>query len=179
MNLITRENLTGFRSPTETEKTSIFGYMQKKIARETRPMIFWGVILSVFAVFLLLYLIQGMGNWGTKLIVLLLLIGVIAGVFWIRLCRNQKKALLRKISEGEYEVLDCTAYETSFNVELVGEAPVKICSMDGQYCSEKFLLDLPTAKKCKENSNTRLLLLKCGQDFYELLSDYRMGMNEK
>lgn len=177
--MVSRENLTGFRKPTEEEKTGIFSYMRQKIAREIRPMNLWSGILSVFAVFLLVYLFQGLGSWGMKLVCLLFLIGAVIGVFWIRLSRNRKKVLLQKISRGEFTVLDCTAYETSFSVELVSEGEVKIVNDSGQYCGTKFTIDMPTAKKCKESPDTRLLLLKCGQDFYELLSDYRMGMNQK
>ena len=98
-----------------------------------------------------------------------------AAVCWIRVCAKQKKEILRKVAAGDFRVAECTVCQVSFNVDLVNEADVKIADSLGQRCDFKFVLDAETARTCQADRNTKVLLLKCGEDFYELLSEYRMG----
>lgn len=179
--MVDKDRLEGFRSPTETEKGKITDYFRTKISGELRPMTFWTVICGAFAGGFLLNFAANVnpGDRKEDMICLVFLCVMAVIIFNLRLSRKKKKMLLHTIIDGKYGLMECKVYEERFDISLTGEAEVRVYNEKGQYCNTFFTIDEITAKKCKENEHVCLLLLKCGDDFYELLSEQRMGVNRK
>lgn len=85
--------------------------------------------------------------------------------------RKKIRWFLDEISRGEFQVLDCRAYEESFDVDSAGKAVVKIHNEAGQYCRDWFPLKRELVSVCRQNPETRLLLMKGSLDTYELFGD--------
>lgn len=177
MDCVKREALAGFRPPAKAEQEGAIGYIKKRFAGTLRAMSLGTAFFGVMAGSSLLTFVSGFRerSLGENVVTAVLLAVSAAAVCWIRACRKQKQMILRKVAAGEFQVAECTVYQVSFNVDLVSEADVKIADSLGQRCDFKFVLDAETAEKCKKDNNTKVLLLKCGNDFYELLSEFRMG----
>lgn len=65
--------------------------------------------------------------------------------------------------------MECRAYEVSYNAEQVSTGAVKIVNERGQYCGADFRVDKGIARICEKDMGIKLLLVKCGDDFYDLL----------
>lgn len=63
----------------------------------------------------------------------------------------------------------CRAYEVSYNAEQVSTGAVKIVNERVQYCGADFRVDKGIARTCEKDINTKLLLVRCGDDLYDLL----------
>lgn len=178
--LVDRDGLTGFRTPAAKEKAGITNYFKKKISAELRVMSFWSAVCSILAGGFLWNLVSDVhpGDRREDMVCLVFLCIAAFILFQIRLSRKRKKALLLRIADGEYGVMECRAYEVKFDISLVGQAEAKIFNGSGQYCKTCFLLDETTAKRCKSREEVRLLLLKCSDGFYELLSEQKMGVRK-
>lgn len=176
---IDKEKLEGYRRPTVKEREGITKYLKTNFSAELRVMAFWSAVCSVLAGGFFLNLVLDIHPGDRKEDVICLVFFCITAfiVFQIRLSRKKKKSLLRSITEGDYKVLECRAYEVKFDISLTGQAEVQIFNKKGQYCRTNFLIDETTAKRCKAGEEIKLLLLKCGEDFYELLSEQRMGVS--
>lgn len=173
MNLVGKEELVGFRPPTMAEKEKIAKYMKRSFRGSLRTVSFWNTAVSVFAAGLLISLMTEFKEKspGENLLYLVLFVGFAAAAFFTRFHRKMKKQILRWIDSGQYQVMECRAYDVSFSTDLMSRAIVKIYNVQGQYCSSNFLTDLGIAKKYGKDKNTKLLLLKCGGNFYELLNE--------
>lgn len=177
MLLMKREELTGFRQPTGAEVEGITRYMQQMLRRRLRPIRFWLAVCSVIAGAALITLVGNISQYtfAQNLARVVFFLVFEAIVFFIRREQKRNYVLAERIADRKYQVLDCRVYEVTFSIALNSEAEVKVYNQNGQYCKDKFLLDIGTAKKCKSNNSIKLLLLKCGNDCYELLSEYRLG----
>lgn len=177
MDCVKRENLAGFRPPVQAEKEGALRYIRGQFAGVLKVMSLGTAFFGVMAGSCLLTLLTGLSDRsaGENLVTAVLLAVSAAAVWWIRVCEKQKRRILKKVAAGDFQVSECTVYQVSFNVDLVSEADVKIADSLGQQCDFKFVLDAETARACERNKDTKVLLLKCGEDFYELLSEFRMG----
>lgn len=177
MDCVRREALAGFRPPVRAEKEGALRYLRKSFARTLRAMSLGTAFFGVMAGSCLVTLTIGLADRsaGENMVTAVILAVSAAAVWWIRVCRKQKQRILRKVAAGDFQVAECTVYQVSFNVDLVSEADVKIADSLGQRCDFKFVLDAETARTCERDRDTKVLLLKCEEDFYELLSEFRMG----
>lgn len=172
MNYVERERLAGFRRPTAQEQQKVAEHIKRTYARSLRPIAFWNCILSVIAAMLLLNLLglSGERSLGGNIIYGVFFLAFAAAAFLTRLSKKKGKGILKKIAGGEYQVMDCRAFDVSYNVVQMSTAGVKIVNDQGQHCGSTFLIDKGIARECEKDKSTRLLLIKCGEDFYDLLS---------
>lgn len=173
MNVVDRQMLTGFRRPTAWEKEVIEQELRRRNRRYLRVMSFLKSVFSVAAGGILLGCLSGSGD---RTLVMtssdFLLFGLMVWViFRIRMGRKKIRWFLDEISRGEFQVLDCRAYEESFDVDSAGKAVVKIHNEAGQYCRDWFPLKRELVSVCRQNPETRLLLMKGSLDTYELFGD--------
>lgn len=172
MNYVERERLTGFRRPTVSEQQKVAEHIKRTYARNFRPMTFWNSFFTVIAAMFLLNLLglSGERALGANIIYGIFFLVFAVAAFLTRLSKKKGKGILKKVAAGEYQVMECKAYDVSYNVALMSTAGIKIVNDRGQYCGSDFLVDKGIARECEKDKNTRLLLVKCGEDFYDLVS---------
>lgn len=177
MNFVEKEQLTGFRPPTAKERETAAKYLRKSFSGMMKANVFWNAFFCVFAAACLVNLlaVSDGKRLGANLLYFLFFIIFTAIVFWIRIQRKSTKQILEKVSRGEFQVMECRAYEVFFSAELMSKARVRIYNNHGQYCAFDFETDIGFARICENDKNTELLLLKCGRDFYELLVKQGIG----
>lgn len=180
MVFVDKTALLGFRPPMERERARSIGYLKKIISRKIKYLSVWNAACSVLAGIFLLDLVLEYSSRPLKenLLSFVFLLVFAAVLRLVRRHRKENQRLLTRIVRGEYLVMECRAHEVAFSAKLIGEAAVKIHNSHGQSCTEEFVLDSTTARECQANPGTKLLLAKCGDDFYVLLSDYRMGVDK-
>lgn len=92
-----------------------------------------------------------------------------AVAFLTRQSKKKGKEILKKIAVGEYLIMECRAYGVAYNAALMSTAMVWIVDAQGQRCGAGFQVDKGIAWKCEQDRNTELLLIKCGEDFYDFI----------
>ena len=160
---VTREELSGFRSPTADEREWVSQNHCKSITKKEVILIFWAIFLSmiVIAAIVSVFLKQ------TSIIILM--VALLTDILVIRSCvRNDKLAHL--LHEGKFVVLDCNVYRTDMSLELTGESLAKICTSDGKYCTTLFRISDEAAEDWERNKDTEFLLLRCELKNYFLFS---------
>lgn len=183
MNSIKKEQLTGYRWPTDRERAVITQYLTKSIKKRTG---FNGWMKKLFAVvdgFLIvgLFTVGSTYSLGEKLVAAVLILILSLAVFGANAERKKDGGLRKKIENGEFQVLDCQAYKVDMVTDLIGEAIVYICAGQEQYCGDRFVIDYVSAKEWKDHKDIPFLLLKVKnepEDYYELFSENKLRRDE-
>lgn len=175
--LITKEELTGYRNPTEIERGQVASYMAWKTLNELRPLKIWFTVCALLAACAFIYtLATEAPNIGMKIMGFVFLGAMCFATGFIVRKMKDKKTLLKEIVSVNFRLMDCKVYDAVFPLQLTAIATVWICNSSGQRCGEKFFVDIPSAKEWQNNPDKPFYLLKCG-DCYEVLSERRMGFN--
>lgn len=171
MHEVAPDELTGFRAPSMSEHQGILSYMEKRYRMELRPMNLWQAFCTALSGVSILSLAGSAGRQTLResLPWLVLLFVAISAVWLIRNGKQGKKKLMSQLRTSAYEVLDCYAAEWFFSTKLNSQAEVKIRTMQGQLCSQKFLIDRDSGRMCRDNPDLPLLLMRCC-GVYELFS---------
>lgn len=180
MESVSKEQLTGYRQPTESEKAGIQKYVLKDLnstQRLYRVMAF--ICGGISAVLLILIVVDwinraaAIGRTGLMSAFALLLFVV----FISAVNRGRKiKGLISKIGYGNFRVLDCVSEDIDPNCEIAGCGFARICTENGQYCDEQFYIDSLTAHRCKGQRGIPMLLM-CQNDnqYYELFTTNKLN----
>lgn len=178
MEQVTQTALTGFRSPTEEEIERIRQYVKKELSRQRRIQGFWMFFCGVIAFSMLLPPFLLWNPMETPAIIANLLIGIptALGAIAIGKSYKRKKQWIRQICAGAFQMLGCWIYETQFGSDLPGLAWMKIYNSQNQYCTERMLIDYWAAEYYQRGQRNKLLLARCGDDYFELFSDTKLGI---
>lgn len=188
MEKIQKEHLTGFRSPSQSEKKKIQAYLLKEFNRIRRLMRSGSIVFAVLFVSMLSGVVEQVKesffNSG-ELIVNFMLTILFAGCFLLlheRRVRN--RILIEKIGQGEFFVLDCHIYEIDMATDKAETADVYICTRDGQYCRDRFRVDLNTVLIYQQGGEIPLLLMKCSvsgknMDYFEMFTEEKLQIRRK
>lgn len=184
MNSIKKEQLTGYRWSTESEKAAITKSLSKSIKTRTVFGDWMKKIIVVVDGFLIvgLFTVGREYALGEKLVAAVLILILSLVVFGANKERKKDGILRKRIENGEFKVLDCQVYKADFVTDLVGEAIVYICTQQEQYCGDRFAVDLESAKEWKDHRNMPFLLLKIqngNEDYYELFSEKMLKEGQK
>lgn len=179
MKQVKKDELSGFRIPEARERE----VMQKKIIPqlklERRVMKYWFWICVFFDVCFLIRLVTGYHELLTGELAVGGVFAVGLAVAVILLCRgfSRNRLLMKLIADGSFEVLDCKAYQTGPSTDTVGYGTVRICTEQGQYCEDNFIVDLLSMQEWSNRRDMNFWLLKCSYGdsgdnaYYELFSE--------
>lgn len=168
---VSTEQMSGFREPSASEHSAIARHVRNTYAKSLQPMVFWQYFFTTAAAMFLLNLLVFFADkpLGANVIYAVFAIASAAAAYLTTASLKKGRAVLRKVANGEYQVMECRAYEVSYNAEQVSTGAVKIVNERGQYCGADFRVDKGIARICEKDMDTKLLLVKCGDDFYDLL----------
>ena len=178
-NVISKEQLYGYREPTKEEHDKIQQYMRAHLKKTGR---LWK-ITKFFCVAVDAFLILGLLGMGgayparEKIVVSVLVFFLTVFIFLLNKWKKNDSLFWKKIYKGEFQVLDCSVYQVDFTVELVNNAVVYICTDNEQYCNERFTVDYISAKEWTQKKEVSFLLMKtvCEKDtFYELFTEKKL-----
>lgn len=187
MKKLRKEQLTGFRNLYSDEKEVLQKYMLNDFRRVQKLMRFGSALLAVFFTSMLLTVIEDIKEFSfdKETIVNAILTAILLwGFVLLHERRVRNKILIEKTKQGDFQVLDCFAYETSTSTDKAGTGVVCICTKDGQYCWDRFRVDLGTVRIYQQGGNVPLLLVKCkipgkNMDYFELFTEYKLQMGRK
>lgn len=182
MRQVAKEDLSGFRRPDRPEVEKMTPVVCRKLRLERRAMKIWFAIcaflnLAFWPGLLIGWREMAAGELGIA--VLLAVIVLTALIFLFKGLKHNQK-LLTQVQNGGFEVLDCYAYENSLSTDSVGSGIVRICTEQGQYCRDSFLVDLSSAREWSVRRNMKFWLLKCScgdgheKTYYQLFSEKMM-----
>lgn len=179
MNVIKKEQLTGFRTPQTREQIIMQKRCEKELKGERLAINVWFVITGILGIMLLLGLIVFIGeeSAGTESLPYIVLTSICVIAFLL-LFRGRRKnyRLLNMLRKGNFEVLDCRGYESDPMTDIAGKGTVKIYTEQGQYCDEAFLTDFESTKEWSMRKNMKFWLLRCNYGekdliYYRLFSE--------
>lgn len=171
---VRKEQLTGFRRPTESECSGMQDRVLKRLKRTNRTNGFWCIFLGIIDISMLLSL-GGMNGASSEMmgtLVLAVILTAAVAALWIH--GRSNRVLAGKVSRGEFVVLDCRVWELDVSVKIQNGALVRISSMAGQCCADGFRLRRGRVEEWKQNKDMAFILMKCknekskDKDFYEL-----------
>lgn len=168
---VDREQMSGFRDPTASEHRAIARHVRNTYAKSLRPMVFWQYFFTTAAAMFILNLLVFSADkpFGANVIYAVFAIVSAAAACLTTASLKKGRIVLQKVRDGEYQVMECRAYEVSYNAEQVSTGAVKIVNERGQYCEADFCVDKGIARICEKDIDTKLLLMRCGEDFYDIL----------
>ena len=180
MEQIKKERITGYRKPTEWERSKIQNYMLSEL-RNTKRRIFTGTILcGLVALSLIVTVITEFSSASLGMSVVWTTLAMIFTLSFLVLLKRKRwnYILTENIRTGSFEVMDCKAYETDLSGDMVGGI-VKIYTEQGQYCWDSFAMDINSIKECRKNPSLCFLLMKttCGvekEELYELFTEKKL-----
>ena len=179
MNVIKKEQLTGFRTPRMQEKILMQKRCEKELKGERLAVNVWFVITGILGFMLLLGIVVNIGEEtaGIESLLYIVLRGICIVAFLLLFHgRRNNCRLLNLLRKGNFEVLDCRVYESDMMTDIAGKGTVKIYTDQGQYCSEAFLTDFESAKEWSVRKNMKFWLLRCNYGekdliYYRLFSE--------
>ena len=179
MNVIKKEQLTGFRTPRMQEKILMQKRCEKELKGERLAVNVWFVITGILGFMLLLGIVVNIGEEtaGIESLLYIVLTGICIVAFLLLFHgRRNNCRLLNLLRKGNFEVLDCRVYESDMMTDIAGKGTVKIYTDQGQYCSEAFLTDFESAKELSVRKNMKFWLLRCNYGekdliYYRLFSE--------
>lgn len=168
---VDREQMSGFRDPAASEHRAITRHARNTYTKSLRPMVFWQYFFTTAAAMFILNLLVFSADkpFGANVIYAVFATVSAAAAYLTTASLKKGRAVFRKVTNGEYQVMECRAYEVSYNAEQVSTGAVKIVNERGQYCEADFRVDKGIARICEKDMDTKLLLVKRGDDFYDLL----------
>ena len=179
-NLVSKEQLKGYRKPSSVEHFGIASYMEKNI-KKTIGM--ENVLKTIFICFVTIVIFSMLGSEKNfvsreQIASCIIVIVLILIVSYINKNKKQNKALIKKIKNGEYQVLDCYAYKVDLAASTSNGAVVYVVDPYGQHCAARFLVDFRSAKESIANKSLPFLLMKVNDNknvIYEMFSEKKMG----
>jgi len=187
MEKLRKEQLTGFRNPYLDEKK----ILQKFLLRDFKSMqklMRWGsALLAVFLVSMAMAVMEDIKKAsfdGETIVNVVLTALLLWGFLLLHERRIRNKILIAKAKQGDFQVLDCIAYEISTSTDKADTGVVCICTKDGQYCWDRFRVDLDTVRIYQQGGKVPLLLVKCQipgkkMDYFELFTENRLQTGRK
>lgn len=180
MEQIKKERITGYRKPTQWERSKIQNYMLSEL-RNTKRRIFTGTILcGLVALSLIVTVITEFSSASLGMSVVWTTLAMIFTLSFLVLLKRKRwnYILTENIRTGSFEVMDCKAYETDLSGDMIGGI-VKIYNAKGQYCQDSFAMDMESIKECRKNPSLDFLLMRttCGvekEDIYELFTERKL-----
>lgn len=169
-----KENLSGYRLPTLWEKERIIAYLERdfRLARHG-SVISIGCMICIVASFLLsLYQEIVEGREVSKGMIPEVIIGITAGCVGVVIMKGflRKKALWKRICQGQFEVLDCVGERFNGHIRRVNKGIVYIRTYSGEVCEDKFFVDVLTAYEGEKQQSIPFLLMRQKEyQFYELM----------
>lgn len=178
MKQVSRAALTGYRQPASLEAEPIVRYIRRELSRQRRIQGVWQIFCTIAAVSMLLcpFIPSDEIPMPEKLVGFVIGIPMFFAAKAIRKSRKRKKLWIQEVCSGRFQVMDCWIYETQFGGDLNGMAWVKVYNSQGQYCAERMLVDYWAAEYYQRGERNKLLLMRCGDDYFELFSDTKLGI---
>lgn len=178
-NMISKEQLVGYRVPSMVEQKKIQQYMTMKLNKSKK---LWNLLKNLCicfdAVFILgLFGVGGIHLAGEKIVMGGIVFLLTAFIFLLNKWKQDDRIFLNRLKEGAFQVLDCSVYEVDFVTDLVNDAVVYICTSNGQYCDERFVVDYISAKEWTQQKEISFLLMRAvrGKDMlYELFTEKKL-----
>lgn len=183
MEKIRKEQLEGFRNPSQREKQEILPCLKKTFQgrkRSIRMIKIW--ISCIFAAALMAVLDDMKYPYenGRMLFIHSVFAIVLGGtLIFLNKWRVENRILLENAVQGEFFVLDCMIYEADTSTDKAQTGAVYVCTRDGQYCWDRFRVDLQTVLNYQQGKHDRLLLVKCsslgkGTDYFEIFTEEKL-----
>lgn len=172
-----KEELTGLRNPTISEKEDVCHYVEKECGHNIKINTFWRMFFEIISiaciVAFLRYLYQG-GETARQAFFELIL-GIILGIITLAMKRGDRKQrkFMEAIRQGNFQVIDCYSTKLEIAHGYDSRATVGIIYLEtfqGQVCSDKFII---ANKDAYANENKEriplLLIVQKEYDYYEVL----------
>lgn len=180
MEKVKKEQLTGYRRPTESERSSIQRYLLPELYRKQRKMrrltAFLGCVTGIFCISILMKLWEKDCHTGELGVMIVLTLLMLWGLLSVGKSRTKKRLLTAGIREGDFDVLDCISDRFDTDVETVGKGVVLIGDRNGHHCTDYFLIDYETAREYRgENHIPMLLMREKEMEYYVLFSSRMMN----
>lgn len=178
---VKKNELTGYRLPTELEKKKIQEYMMKELARIRRSIMIGTVLCTVVESCLIITLITRFSDSPLGLYIVWTTMAIILMMGFLTLLKRMQwnRRHIENIRTGSFQVMDCKAYEANPDADIVDGGTVKIYNEQGQYSRDSFTADFESVKMCSENPSVWFLLMKttCGvekEELYELFTERKL-----
>lgn len=113
--------MSGFRDPDASEHRAIARHVRNTYAKSVRPMVFWQYFFTTAAAMFILNLLVFSADkpLGANVIYAVFVIASAAAAYLTTASLKKGRAVFRKVTNGEYQVMECRAYDVSYNAEQV------------------------------------------------------------
>lgn len=169
-----------YRVPTEYEKSRIIPCVVRRITGEMRPQYFVALMCSVLGGASLLNVVLLSLGRAIGETVFILILGVLAA--WAATGRwkmiRELRSIRREIRSGNFEVMDCEVREITSNSHK-GRVVVMVKNENGLCCARRMYLDGWAADQYKKGLAPRLLLVRQGEKYKTLVSEYYLEVGNQ
>ena len=180
MEQIKKDQLIGYREPTEWESVRIQNYMLAELKNTKRRIVIGTTFCGLVAFSLAITVFTEFPSAPLGLSAIWTTLGVIFTIAFLTLLNRKRwnSILTETVRTGNFQVMNCKAYETDLSGDMVGGI-VKIYTEQGQYCWDSFAMDINSIKECRKNPSLCFLLMKttCGvekEELYELFTEKKL-----